>query len=860
MAAPRPRLTIPALVLLGLAALTVARAAWLTWSPGGVPTWDTAMYLLDALKLEEKLVAGDAAGFVKELTRPDLHPPGHKLALAAWMAAVGTSAEAARLWPTFTLVLSLLLCLPLGRLVAPSAGLLVGAGAALLTSLGLGQLDLVTNPMTESTALPVTLGALWVLVATADRVEPRARLYAGLAVLVGGLVRYNLAPMLLAPLCLHHVLGAARGRRRWVDPSVILWVLPTLLVYGAWQLARPDLLANIQRFVQNRTSGLEFWSAANLLWVPRTIQGTFLTAWLVSGAVLLLFVLGLRPTREPAPSGRRLLQLYVLVAFGVLTLHDFKVDRNLVPVLPALHLCALAALDRLLAARPWLLPVALLPFFAWQHVVSVPEVERRADFRPDPVVREVLDFLVRQGEARPRTWVVGWVFRISPGLIDYTFRSAGSPTRLELDQRLFGEQTRSGVDAPWNDQYPAFVHDTMLAREREATSWITIETVPGTRYFDGWKAFGNHYARAFAEQEEVPEVDRLHLVDAGVLVRVYRLGEAPSAATRAALDEAPRPEDDAGIVLPAEVLHRDPLRGGGPGWTLYPPEALGVVTVTRGPSSVQLDIPAAQERLQLCGRPGPLPARPVRAVLHLATEGLAGRAWVHLRGMDEREALQHDAANRPDITQAGPLGSGPQRVDVLVSPYEASTRLRPCLVLDGVTGRVVVDDYALVPPDAALPGGASGDPPLPEGRLRARITFAGPDHGWRLVGEGASLETVAGELRLRVDVPQERLSACGPPIPWEGAARGVVTGRTEGWTGKAWFHYRPLDAGGVLVTRADGAGAIVHAGPFTGTGELRAVTPLEVPAATRSVRPCLVLDGGAGTLALADLAFVGPAD
>lgn len=850
-----------ALLLTGLAVATVARAAALTWSPDGVPTWDAAMYLLDALKLEERLAGGDAAGFLKELTRPDLHPPGHKLGLAIWMAAFGTTPDPARLYATAGLLAGLALCLPLGRRLAPGAGGVVGAGGALLTALGLGQLDLVTNPMTEATALPVTLAALLGLAARARRVDFRARLVAGLWVLAGSLVRYNLGPMLLAPLVLHHGIEAAHGRRRWVEASLLAWVAPTAVVYGGWQLLRPDLAANIQRFVQNRSSGLEFWSAANLLWVPRTIEGSFHTAWWVTLPVLALFGVGFRLRKDLPPesaAARRLLQLYVLIAFVVLTLHDFKVDRNLIPVLPALSLLALASVDRLLALRPGLALAGILPFFIWQHAVRVPEVARRADFRPDAVAREVLDFLVRQGEARPRTWVVGWVFRLSPGLIEYTFRSRGVPTRLELDQRLFGEQTRTGVDAPWNDQYPAFVADTMLAeKDRWTTTWVTIETVPGTRYFDGWKAYGNHYARAFAEQTVVPEVDRLHLVDAGILVRAYRLGEAPSEATRLALADAPRPEDDVGISLPAEVLHRDPLRGGAPGWTLYPPEALGPVSVTRGPSSVRLHIPTAQPRLELCDRPRPLPARPVRAVLHVATEGLQGRAWIHLRGMDDRDALQYDAERRPDITQVGPLGPGARRLDAVVSPLPGSTRLRACLVLDGVTGAVEVDDYALVRPDVPLPGGAAVEEArLPAGEVAGRSTFSTPDHGWRAVGEGVSLETVGGALRLRVDTPRDRLAVCGPTIPWAGEAVGVLRGRALGWAGRAWFHFRPLDAGGVLVKDASGASAIVQVGPFTGEETVHAEARLRLPEATRSVRPCLTLDGGTGTIELDEVAVV----
>ena len=879
-------------------------AWWAAWSPDGLPSWDSSGYLLQALRLRETILAGDPAAFVWELTRPDLHPPLHGLFVALWMLVAGTSLAASRVYAGLAFVAGLGWIAALGARADRARGWTVGALAALLCALGIGSLQLVSTPMTEATALPMLYWALWVAAgrvgAPGVRVSARARLEVGLAVMLTGLVRYNLPPMLFAPLFLHHAWeqrGAWRDparRRLLLDPRVLLWVAPTVVIFAAWQLLRPDMAEQIQKFLENRSSGIPFWTAENLLWVPIKVTSDYFSTPIVSVPLFVGFLLGFLPPRwrpwggaggdEPDRLGQGpgegvlgLLQWFALVAFFLLTLHDFKISRNLGPVLPSFSIVAVSTLlairwpgvSTLAERRPALGVVALLllapPYAIWQHVAKLGDVANTGDFRPDPTVRAALEFIDRHARERERTWVVGWVYRISPNLIEYWLRTHEVPTKLLLEQPHFGEETRTGVSWAWDDRYAARVQDVMLApAEVERTTYVTISITPGTRYWDEWKAYGNNYARAFAEQQAIPEVDRYQNADRGLLVRVYRSGGTPSEASRAAVSTGPVSADDVGILLPADPpLYRDTMNGAAPGWLVTPPDAIDKVEVTRSGGRLSLHIPAPLEALQLCDQVRPNPtggANPVRVVMNVRTEGLRGPAWLHVRGMGVDGTLQKSAGDAPDITMAGPLPATDTRVYELdVQPTPTSAQLKACVVLDHVEGTVTLEDYAIFAPNVPRVG-----PPPPLSGEAGQAGEAGAPGtsgpftptGWRLVPADAAdvvLRPRAEGLTVQIPSGRTPLQVCAEPVPYVGEAEAALAVRAEGVTGKAWFHYRALDAGGVLLKDAAGGGRIVQAGPFTGGGRTEATSRLAFPAETRTVRPCLVLDAVSGTVTVETL-------
>lgn len=833
-------------------AASLSHAYVLAYAPDGLPTWDPAGYLVEAVKIHASLVSFDVVGVLKGLTKPDLHPPLHSGLLALWLAVFGNTMDAARAYPVFCFVLSCGLLGWIGHRAVPGRGLEIGLGAAVLTALGSGNLELLTSPMTESTGLVTQLFALGLAVHWADRRDARAQLGIGVAIFAASLVRFNMAPMLLVPLYVHHVWRNRGDREALVDPRVLLWAAPTLVGFAVWQLARPDLFGYVQKFFENRSSGLAFWSVENLLFVPLAAHRAYLP-WL-GAALFLPFLVGLVPRRAEATAGAGLgrLQAYVIVAFAALTWHDFKISRNLATALPVFYLCALAPLATIsLAAGPVLGFVGLLGlcgYGGWQHATTLTDLAKRTDFQPDPVAHEALQFIQKHAAVREQTWVTGWVFRLSPNLIDYWLRVNGVTTKLRLEQQLFGTQTRTGVEAAWSEEYPKWLAEVPLAAGNvDRTTYITIETAPGTRYFDQWKAFGNFYARAFAEQTAVPEVDRLEFVDEGLIVRVYRSGDAPSAATLAARDTGPKPEDDVGVVLPEGLvpLARDTFGNKARAWTAFPPGAMGAVEMVREGSALEIRIADVQKGLQVCNTTAPAPAAAFTAVVNASTTDVNGRVFVHFRGMGADGVLQSLPGGAPDITHAGPLTAGPNVLTKPVTLGATSPQLRVCFILEGVTGTVRLEDLAFYAADAEVK--------LPAAVTAAAAAAAVPaPTGWKLFpadAPGATLAVTGSRLDLTVAEVRPQLQACGPTVPWKPPMTAVVRASGDVPTGRAWVHLRALDADAVLVKGPDGAGLIEHVGPLAGPGATLDVTrALAFPDGTALVRPCVVLDGVAGTV------------
>jgi hypothetical protein len=865
-----------ALVAVGLVGVTLARTRAILMSPDGLPAWDAAGYLLEGLKSAVPLGSFDIKTLLGVLLRPDLHPPLHSFLLGCWLAIFGNEMEVARTFPLFLFVVGLGLLGWLGHLVGGRVGVLSALAAAALFTLSTEGVRYITTPMTENTALVFELLALGIAVRNLDRTDSRSRVIVGVAIVAASLTRYNLAPMLLVPVYLHHVWRNLRTPRKLLDLGALLYAAPTVGTLLLWQLLRPDLARNIQIFFENRSSGLEFWSVENLAWVPITLARSYLNSTPLAVVLGVLFVLSLVPSffgRDvtvgfgpfrwtlPHSEGMRLVHSFVLVSFGALTWHDYKIDRSLHGIAPLVYLSALRTLGGLAVPASMALVASVAPSVlllvggvaqsVHQFAETLPGLAATSDFRPEPPVVQALKFIEAQARKRDQIWVTGWVFRLSPNLIEYWLRSKGVPAKIKLDSPLFGEKTRTGIDASWSDKYPEYVNGTMLAPEMvEHTSYITIEIVPGTRYWDGWMSYGNNYARAFSEQRVLPETDRVEFIDEGLTVRAYGAGEEPSQETLEALYNKPKPEDGVGIELPpGEPFFRETFNKRAK-WVVVPPWSKDKVKLTRASTTLTVDIPEPVEKLQICG-PSPEVPTDYTAVLHVTGHGLTGRAWFHYRGIDEKEALLTNATGAPDITQVGPFkAEGRTRLvtEVHLSPQAVTSRL--CVILDGVKGQLVLEDLALY---GSAPAAVAAAPETPaEGPSLYSETFDVPSPAWRVLpaaaAEKVKLAQRPGMLAVTVAEPVSEAQLCGPGVEVKGPVDVRFNVHAESVKGSPLAQIRGLDAFGAL-NRANGAPDVTTLGqvaagatPFSGK-----VTP---SAGTTRLRPCLVLDGAAGVFQL----------
>jgi hypothetical protein len=649
-----------AAVLFAAALATLARGWSLTWDPDALPSWDPAMYMVEAMELRQAVLSGDLWLAARLAARPDVHPPLHSALLALWMMPFGTGLFAARAFAAFATVVTLVLTVALGRAVArePEEGLVVGAGAALLTAVGFEQLAMASCPMTEATATPVALAVILLALAGGD--AARDRLLLGGAVLVSGLVRYNLPPMLVLP-----ILAAEAWNRRGFDRRLLLVPLPTLVFFAAWQLCYPELGRFVWTFVENRTSGVPFWSVENLAWAPLQLTRLYLQSWLITLPLLALFGLSLLRGGPP-----RVVHAWVLFGFAAVTIHPYKLTRNLAGLLPAFYAAALAALPPVAGPMALRVLAALVLVAAgWQHGKALGRVAERSDFRRDEAVSAVLAFVERQATL-PETWVLGTVFRIPPGLVEWWLRTRVPGTVPNLETRLFGETVRGVASDAWSEDYRTHVDSVLLAPERrDRTTWITLAIEAGSRFWDQPKAFGNHYARAFSESGQATEIDRLELTAEGLTARAWRVGGVPRA-------DAPQAAGPPPWKLFGERPELATPSADGRGWTLT----------------------EASPKLQACGAELPWTGAGI-AEVDLTWADVTGKAWMHLRPLDAQDRLVPAADGTSAILFAGPFtGSGDEPRRVRLRYPEGTAKVRPCLMLDGVTGTLQVRELRIVPP------------------------------------------------------------------------------------------------------------------------------------------------------------------
>lgn len=293
----------------------VARGAVLSWAPGGIPSLDVADYLGQAWVYRDLFVAGDLGGALRAALVPNVHPPLHALGLGLGLALFGASVSVACALELVVYVAGLVGVMLLGRTLDRDTGLDAGLWAAAILSFSLEHLRLSTAPMTENAAMLTTVITLGLAVRWDRRGGVTDAVLVGTAALMAALVRWNLGPMLLAPLV---TLGYFRNR------TTVPWMLaPTGLVLAAWSSVAPDLAPALTTFFTNVDSGLPLLSLENLLWGPGALSSAYLG---ILGAGLVGLGLG-ASLLHPRRAQLRVLALTAAIGAVALTVHPFKIAR-----------------------------------------------------------------------------------------------------------------------------------------------------------------------------------------------------------------------------------------------------------------------------------------------------------------------------------------------------------------------------------------------------------------------------------------------------------------------------------------------------------------------------------------------------
>jgi len=425
----------------GLAALVVATVVivgalhgWDTsrWRDGEIPTYDVADYLLRAEHFRRALGDGELSAFGRLLLDSDVHPPGLPVALAIWSLFCQPGFAGASVFSAIISTLNLLLTVALAYRCLPTVGgLLAGAAGVAVISASPLHASLFAVPMTE----PLSL--FWVLstLALASARESVARDVAvAVAILLGTLTRYNLAPMLLIPVAVVATARALEERRLTPVRVPVLAACTVSAYFGAWYAMNPAMVDGVSRFFRNVDSGIPLVSRANLQWLWDALAGDVAASFPVATFALLgLACAAVRPARTSS----RLLVAFTVVALAALLWHRYKLGRNLYSVAPVWIIAASTGLAGVFRERlrDW---VGLgLVGLAIPHALSVrgQPAETARYYTEDRHLRHALEAITEAALGSDRVIVAGAHRELSKHLIELWLGAYAPSTNVVFEEQ-----------------------------------------------------------------------------------------------------------------------------------------------------------------------------------------------------------------------------------------------------------------------------------------------------------------------------------------------------------------------------------------------------------------------------------------
>ena len=297
-----------------------------------------------------------------------LWPPGFSYLQAPFLAILGRSDEAARLFAYIMLVLTVLMAYPIAREIRPDLAPLATWISALFTFSAPGWLFVSSWAMQETPVAFVLFGVFWLYL----RAHNTGRLGWYVATSVGFfflfLTKYNYAAFAVAAVGLvdgvmrvrnmisfpvgqgDPPLTPPKGRgilfsllRQLLSPEFVLLYLPFGLGLAFWFLGGTDIVPTAVKwrdfrfFVTNEDSGYTFWSAQNLLFYVRVAAEWLMPHWSVLLLAVGLVALAVLRIRR---AGVLLLAVFFGLGFVLATVHQLKAERYITPLFPSLWLLA----------------------------------------------------------------------------------------------------------------------------------------------------------------------------------------------------------------------------------------------------------------------------------------------------------------------------------------------------------------------------------------------------------------------------------------------------------------------------------------------------------------------------------------
>jgi 4-amino-4-deoxy-L-arabinose transferase-like glycosyltransferase len=492
--------------------------------PAAPLNFDEAAHSLPGYYMLRDFLNRDLRAFWGDFHIQTLWPPMFSILQAPFLGLLGRSDETARLFAYLMLAATVLLSCARAREILAGRGPLAAWTAGLLALSAPGWLYVSSWAMQET---PVAFMVLLTMLAfLRARRRDRVRNYAVTGVLLFALflTKYNYAAFALASIGVVDLVGRLRAKKLRPVTFLALYV-PFAAGLVMWFFTGTDIAPTEVKwrdfafFVSNENSGLEFWSAENLLYYVRQSSDWLMPHAVVLAVTLLAASMALRRVRH---SGIAVLTIFFVLGFVLATMHPLKSPRYITPIFPALWLLAglgaaawASTKTRAQFVATAALVTAIASWFFWLPRLQPVWAGNLADD-----MRAATDRIVEWQDGSRPVLIIGTFGEMSPPLFEWRLRPlpefANNPALNYDAPPIDGKDDIDRVQK-WLAEHPG-AQVTLIALDRDSPLYNTTDM----RNKNAWR---QEIVARFDEVRGVRKIDERAYERSGITISYWTTEE-----------------------------------------------------------------------------------------------------------------------------------------------------------------------------------------------------------------------------------------------------------------------------------------------------------------------------------------------
>lgn len=302
--------------------------------PSGSFKWDQAAHSVIGTLIAQDLIDGSWLAFFYDLYRQVYWPPMHPLLLGVSFTIGGISPVVARSLSLLLFLGSAFLVYVAGYRIGRERGHWTGFIAVVLFLTSPGLLPFAAQVMLEMTAVFFLVLSFLLFFEANERSSSWLRLVLGLAVVATYLAKSNYGILLIITLAVELLIEARFQPRKIFSKANLFMALPIIVAFAIW-FAYPPKIAKTWEALVNIPFGVsDPYSLEGLLFYPKALwqsAGLFLLLILYLTSLILVLI-------KYRNRNLRFLALLIIIQLLAAELHQTKVERHILPVLPAFFL------------------------------------------------------------------------------------------------------------------------------------------------------------------------------------------------------------------------------------------------------------------------------------------------------------------------------------------------------------------------------------------------------------------------------------------------------------------------------------------------------------------------------------------